>query len=318
MKTWLSWALRLTVIGACAAYALSEVDLDQLGETLARYDESKLWLLLALSFVPYVAMAGRLVVLLRGVRGKPTFWTTFIASLFALGMNNLLPARLGEIAKIVYLRQRSGVSSGWLMGAVFWERFADIHALLFLSALALAGLGHTHAFAPIAIGVALGWIGLIWMRHRPRPFEWLVERLPTEGLARFGRDIMQSLSRDLGLKTSVELVIWTAVTWTFYALHVYLVVVWVAGIDLGVLEVLTVFIGISLGMVVPLSPGALGIYEAIFVLVLGWYGVPPEQALAAGLTAHMLQYIPTTAAAAVVLARTKLSFRSFTTHPQNT
>lgn len=317
MGTALSWALRASVIAACVTFALWDIDLEQLVVALQHYDLAKLGAVLTISFVPYLTMARRLAVLLRGIADEPTLGITLLASLLALGMNNLLPARLGELAKVVYLRQRCGASSGSLMGAVFWERFADVHALLCFSALTVLGFGRTDAFAPMAIAVAAGWAGILWARHHPRPFEWLIKRFPVEALARVGRDILRSLQRGLDWRVSAELVTWTIVTWTFYALHVYLVVVWIAEIDLGVLEVLTVFLGVSIGMVVPVSPGALGIYEAIFVLVLGWYGVPPEKALAAGLTAHMLQYLPTTVVGAVVLARADVSLRSFTSRRQN-
>lgn len=318
MPVAISWTARIGVLIGCITFAFWDVDIAQLGGVLARFDFGKLGVVLVVSFVPYLAMAIRLRTLLRDVTKKPTLRMTFVASLFALGMNNLLPARLGELAKVGYLRQRCDASGGRLIGAVFWERFADVHALLLLSGIALLGLGHNNAFTPLCLSVAAVWAVLLWLRHRPRPFEQLIERLPLASLTRFSRDIMTSLRRGLGSTVSLEIALWTTVIWFFYALNVYWVVGWIAEIELGPIEVLAAFIGVSLGMFIPVSPGALGIYEAIFVLVLGWYGVPPEQALAAGLTAHMIQYIPTTAIAGVILARTDISWASFSrrrTHP---
>ena len=47
-------------------------------------------------------------------------------------------------------------------------------------------------------------------------------------------------------------------------------------------------------MLLPSSPGAIGVYEAIAVAALRAHDVPHEQALAAALFAHMAQFIPVT------------------------
>ena len=56
-------------------------------------------------------------------------------------------------------------------------------------------------------------------------------------------------------------------------------------------------------MAVPSSPGALGVFEAVVVLSLGWFAVGKEAALAAALLMHAGQYVPTTLAAVMILAR---------------
>lgn len=304
------WLLRFGILSLCVGYALWDVDFPLLGAALMQYSFAKIMLVLALTCVAYLALAARLVTLLRGISGEPTIRTTLAASLFALGMNNLLPARLGEVAKVVYLRQKCDASTGRLMGAVFWERFADIHALLFLCVATLVAHGRADALVPIAASVAIGWVSLIWLRYQPRALRLIIRRLPNRRLRQLGHDVVGYLGKSLGFRIGVELTAWTAVTWFFYALHLYLVVIWIAEIDLTLGQVITALLGISLGMAVPVSPGALGIYESIVVLILGWYGVAPEVALAAALTAHMLQYIPTTMVGAVVLSQSNVSVRS--------
>jgi uncharacterized membrane protein YbhN (UPF0104 family) len=306
----ISWSLQIAVIASCCAYALWDVNFGQLAAALGSYDWTRVVALVAFSLIAYVILGVRLVVLMRALPGAPDLSTTFLASVLALGMNNLLPARLGELAKALYLRQRCNASAGQVMGAVFWERFADIHALLALSALALLSQGQTSAFLPLAIAVALGWSTLVLLRIRPAPFDWLCSHIPGQHVRAFGRDVLTYLRDRLGIGVSLELTLWTVAVWFVYAMHVYLALVWVAELTLSPLQVLMVFLSATLGMVVPVSPGGLGVYEVLAVLVLGWYGVPPDIALAAALTAHMTQYIPTTIAGAIILSRADVSIAS--------
>ena len=67
-----------------------------------------------------------------------------------------------------------------------------------------------------------------------------------------------------------------------------------AGLGLSMSGVVGVFALSSLGMLLPSSPGALGVYEAVMVTALDVYGVPRDQALAITLFSHMAQFIPVT------------------------
>ena len=93
----------------------------------------------------------------------------------------------------------------------------------------------------------------------------------------------------------------SAVVWALYALQVGIVLNGAAELGLRWTDALGVFALSSLGMLLPSSPGALGVYEAVAVTALTFYGVPRDQALAAALADHMVQFIPVTAAGGLVL-----------------
>ena len=67
-----------------------------------------------------------------------------------------------------------------------------------------------------------------------------------------------------------------------------------AKLNLGFAGTLGVFALSSLGMLLPSSPGAIGVYEAVAVTALTAYNVPRDQALAITLFVHMAQFIPVT------------------------
>ena len=64
-------------------------------------------------------------------------------------------------------------------------------------------------------------------------------------------------------------------------------------------------------MSIPSSPGAIGVYEASIMAPLIHFGVDKEQALASAIVLHMIQYIPTTIVALLIMLKTGLGTRSF-------
>jgi len=80
------------------------------------------------------------------------------------------------------------------------------------------------------------------------------------------------------------------------------------GLSMG--QTLAVFVLSALGMAMPSSPGAVGVFEAAVIFGLGLFGVDKELALAIGLLIHMMQYIPTTVAGLMVLLKSGLSLKT--------
>jgi uncharacterized protein (TIRG00374 family) len=76
----------------------------------------------------------------------------------------------------------------------------------------------------------------------------------------------------------------------------------VAGLGLGWEGVLSIFAVSGLSMLLPSSPGAIGIYEAFTVTLLKRYGIEPDAALAIALVSHMIQFIPVTLVGGIIFA----------------
>lgn len=93
----------------------------------------------------------------------------------------------------------------------------------------------------------------------------------------------------------------SVLVWSLYALETTVALNGVAGLGLSWKAALSVFALSSLGMLLPSSPGAIGVYEAIAVAALRAHDVPHEQALAAALFAHMAQFIPVTLAGGLAM-----------------
>ena len=300
----LSLAARFGLAAACLGYALWGVDFSRLWQVLAEFSPLAM-LLYALAVLATTLIPGlRLRFLTENRIGAAT---GLRACLLGLAVNNVLPARLGEMAKAVYLRREASVSLGQALEMVFWERFFDLSALLCLGVAVAALLGQGLVLIPLLAIVGGGWAFLVLLRLRPQAAHACLKWLPGERLRLFAGEMLGLLQARLRADFLLGLAGLTALTWGGYALTYGLGLCLVAGFPVDATLVLTFFAVVTLGFALPAAPGGMGVFEASAVLALGWFGVDRERAFAVGLALHMLQYIPVTLAGLGVLAASGLS-----------
>lgn len=306
MKRALSVALRFALVLACLAYALWGVDFSRLRAELAAFPPGAVGLYVALALAVVLAPGLRLRFLMAGRIGAATGVRT---CLMGLALNNVLPARLGEMAKALFLRREGDVSLGRALEAVFWERFFDLTALMVLGVAVAALLGQGLILYPLLAGVGSGWAFLLLLRFRPRAAQACLRWLPGERMRLFAAEMLGLLQANLRAGFLIWLGLWTLAAWTGYAVSYAVGLCLMAGLPADPALVLTVFAVATLGFALPGAPGGMGVYEASMVLALGLFGVERERAFAIGLAMHLLQYLPITAAGLLSLAASGLSVR---------
>lgn len=307
-------ALRAALILACAAYVLWDLDLAALLKAVASYDPLLVAGLTAYQILLLLPPALRL----RALAGPGLgLGAACKATLLCLALNNVLPAKLGELAKAVYIKIQTRASMAHGLELVFWERFFDVNAALLIALAATAFLGLPAATLPLAGAVAAGWASLYALRLAPGPVRRLLTLIPNDrlrlGLTELAGLFGQRLRAGFVLRTGLI----TAGVWGTYAYSYYLALNPMAGLDLGPTQVATAFAAGILGMTLPSSPGGFGVFEAALVAVLGWQGIPKEQALPAALVLHISSMIPSTALGLWVLLRSGISLRSLRGRDRN-
>ncbi len=297
---------RLILVGGCLVYAFWGIDFGQLWHTLLLYDDMALFWTTALSFVGYAIMALRLNFLSDFKAGN---WLCFKAFLMAMAVNNIVPAKLGELAKAFYLRRECHFSLSRSITMVFWERFFDLNAILAMGLVVAFHFKLKMAFVPLAAAVGGIWVALWVVRSYPDFVGRIIDKMPSNRLAEFLAELKLQVLHGVTPGFMILLGLYTAACWICYASSTFLVLLWVAKMQLSWGHVAAVFVISSLGMAMPSSPGALGVFEAAVVFSLGLFGVDRSQALAAGLVLHMVQYIPVTLAGLLVLGKSGLTLR---------
>ncbi|MGH2367529.1 MAG: lysylphosphatidylglycerol synthase transmembrane domain-containing protein, partial [Chloroflexota bacterium] len=124
MRRHLQLGLGIAVSAVCLVLAVQGLELDQVGHALAgaRY----VWLLpaLALYFGGVWVRAVRWRTVLTPLANIPAA-RLFPVVVIGYMANNVLPARLGEIARCYVLRRREGIPQSAALGTVLLERVMD-------------------------------------------------------------------------------------------------------------------------------------------------------------------------------------------------
>ncbi len=304
MKHYLGAFIRIGFAVACIIYALWDIDVTELWSIAQRYSIEKILMVVFFSLVTYAFLGLRLAYLMHHHINVAQGW---VASLLALGINNLFPAKLGELLKIVYLSQQANVSKTEAFGVVFWERFFDLNALLLLGLLSVYALNQGVVILPLAFAVIGLWFALLIIRYYAWLVKWVLSRIPSRRVVKFLIAIQHHVNARLSWRLFFLSTLMTLFLWLQYALQGILVFLWVVDFDLTIPQGLAVFVLSALSMAIPSSPGALGVFEAAVVLGLSWFGIDKESALMAAVLLHMIQYIPTSVIGLILLSRTKIS-----------
>jgi uncharacterized protein (TIRG00374 family) len=305
-------ALALAGLGCSALFtylAVRGVRLSEMGHALS--ESNYWWLLPALALL----VAGNV---LRGFRWqylfapetRPPYAPVVEAMLIGQFFNNVLPARAGEAARIVYLNQQARVSRAETVGTVISERAYDVLSVLVI--LLLPWVPHVtwlRAAGILAIALFLAMIGafVVLRAFHARPARWLARRftwLPFVDIERAER-AAENLVHGLAALRRPRLVFaaffWTVASWVVLGLSAWFLM---RGFDLGlsVAAGMLVTVAIALGMILPSSPAAVGVFEAAVLVGLNPYKVDKAQALSYALVLHALNFFPYIVVGVLILA----------------
>jgi uncharacterized protein (TIRG00374 family) len=310
LRSGLFW-VGLLVTGVFTYLAVRDVRLEEASQALR---SSNYWWL-----VPALAVLG-IFILVRAIRWRylftrptrPSLHAVSAALLLGYFFNNIFPARAGEVARVIALKQRAGTSRAETAATVMIERGYDVLCLLILLFVALPWLPPVSwlpaaVYLAIALAVTLAAaIGVlsIWgdraLRLAMRPFV----RLPF--LRKRAEEITRSLGQGLaGLRSArigLAALVWTTVSWLLLAISFWFVML-AFDLELSPIAGLFVVIAVGLAMILPSSPGSLGVFEAAILLALGAYGISDSRALPYALVLHAVNFVPYLVVGFLVLRR---------------
>ncbi len=242
---------------------------------------------------------------------RPPYVPTLEAMLVGQFFNNVLPARAGEVARVVSLHRRTATSRAEVVGTVLVERVFDVLALLGLLFVALPWFPsltwiRTAAWLAIALALGVALVSVLLVRYEDRPLEIVLRPLrylPFVSLELVGRATANVGRGLIGIRrwrNAAAAGAWTIVSWLAIALSNSVLM---RGFHLGLSfsAGLLIAIATGLGMIIPSAPGAVGIFEAATVVGLHAYGVPNSQALSYALVLHAMNLVPYLVAGGVLL-----------------
>lgn len=216
--------------------------------------------------------------------------------------NALLPARAGEAARTVALNRSARTPVAECLATIFVERAWDVLSLILLLFLMLPALPHVtwlRAATLLAAGLVVvlaitAFVVIRWgegpLRTLMRPLRWL-PFIPPVLIDQAPGQFVQGLAGLVKARVAAVSFLWTTLSWIVVGISYWLVML---AFDLGLSPLAgeLVVIGIGLALVLPSSPGAIGVFEGATVVVLGAYGIDSSVALSYALVLHALNLIP--------------------------
>ena len=300
----------------------------------------------ALANANYVLVLPAMLLWLAGYVARSVRWRTILTgspvgsqfNLFGVLMigfatNNLLPARLGELARAYLLRRRTGLRKTFVLASVFLERVFDglaLVALILLLSLLVkppawdreadiaANVRLIELIATVTfVGVALA-IAVLLLRHElaTRIFVFLAGALPAR-LNRFATGAFAAFVNGLSSMRRPGVVLGTAIlSVAVWAIEwgAYLVIASAFDLGLPTLQLAAacalLLVVVNLGIMLPAAPGYVGTFQFFAVSALAVWGVPREQALAVAIVAHLAQYVLVTGIGLAFFGREHISLRT--------
>ena len=204
--------------------------------------------------------------------------------------NNVLPARGGEVLRVLLMGERAGGRYREIIGSIVAERLLDIGAVIVLFAfvtwVGVAGspIGERPVLLALAgVGVGLALVAAYaLLRRRGRLERFAVAIRP------FARASHLLLGRAGLVLGGMTIGIWLLEGLTY----------WLVGnsLDLGIspLDALFLLVLASFAVAVPSAPGYIGTYEAALLFGLDALGVAGGQAVAFAVLMRFLVFVPMT------------------------
>ena len=204
--------------------------------------------------------------------------------------NTILPARAGEILRMLLLKARSTASRREIFGSIIAERMLDVATLATLfavvTAIGIAGAPTGRGAALIALAVlvagAAGIALLLFLRRRGR----------FERFALIARPFLRA-TKLLLCSRGIALALVTAAIWLLEGLVCWLVA---QSLELPVTYADSLYLVLLMSIVamVPAAPGYLGTIDAAMLFALNAIGIKSGQALSFVILDRFVIFVPIT------------------------
>ena len=225
---------------------------------------------------------------------------TFVALMIGLFINNVLPARIGEIARGYVLSKKKGLSFTFAVSTVFVDRFFDLTGLLIITFLFFP----RHSLPPrvsqaIYILIALLIVCIIMMiimskKNIANIIADKLTKIEKPLFIKFAKriiEIQENLKRINSPLNLAFFVLISSIQWLAMSAALYFVIL-TLGISIKPFYIPFVCALLNMGLTVPSSPGYVGVYQFLLVYLLAIFNVPKSEGFTVSILYHATWYIP--------------------------
>jgi uncharacterized protein (TIRG00374 family) len=294
---WLRISLSVIISIAALYLALRGVDFSSVWLSIQNAIWAYIFLALGSIAINFLVKALRWKVLV-GPPGQNISLIIYLMVLLAGQMlNNLFPARIGDLARAYELGGR-GPGRIYVLGTIVLEKTLDSIAYLTLFGILILLIpipdwigGSIIVFVLITFTMIAGILLLLYF---PKPFTLLQKNILKRLPARWQMWLTPRISR--GLESLeiirrrddlIRLIFWTVIIWITAVVTNYFVLLSL-DIHLPAAAPMLILFGLQAGVSLSAIPATIGLFEYICVLALAVFGIDQATALSFGLLLHAI------------------------------
>jgi len=288
-KNHYAYLVRITIVTVLLIAAVSWIDI----ETLCDYFNKDILVAVAVwhLFVPVVVIpfSYRLAIF---ARTPAVSFAVALKSIFlATGFNVILPGRLSEFAKPLFLLKKENVPISNGLGAIFAERIIDMALLAIFAGIVLCKtyiqLSYPIIITLFAISIAV-FLTSLFFHSIILKFITFIPFSPAkrflENMFSYALKLFRFRRFYVGFALGVSG--WLGATYCYYVFFR------IAGsIPLNYFEAMAVFVAISMAYAIPALPAGIGVFEASAVFAMMTFGYTGEESLALAVVLHLCTLI---------------------------
>lgn len=321
----LQLAVGIVVTIACFAAALWGFDGDdyrEIASSFRRADYLTLPALLFLLAVFFWLKAVRWALLLEPVRPENPITSRQSTPALMIGFmgNNVLPAHLGDLVRVVVLGRQFGISKTAIFSTVVLERVFDVAAILGILGWGLATAPQAPREARqtsyvLAAMLLVGIVGIVVYALKTawfvRTTEWFLERTPLVpvSLKRKAAGMLEAGALGMAALRNRRLAFWITVTSLVqWVLNVTMIQLSFIAFDIDQpTSVAAIVMGVvAFGVTIPSTPGFFGVIQVAFRIGLAPFQVSPTDAVASSVYYQLVTWTAVTAVGLYYLHKTGL------------
>jgi uncharacterized protein (TIRG00374 family) len=309
------------------AWSLRGVELAQVAQVLGQSNLLLFILSAAVATTIFPLRALRWRYILWPVRERLPLGPLWRATAIGMMVNNVIPARAGEIARAFAVsREQPDVRFPAAIASLAIDRVLDAILIIVLLIVAMVDPSfpkdtviagqpiRTYAYIATAVASAalvMLFLLAIFPQQFVGVFERIVSRVAPHFVERLSR-LLHSFADGLAVLRRPALMLrvlfWTTIHWLVSGLSFWIGMKAV-GIDAPFTAALFVQSLIAIGVAAPAAPGFFGIFEFFGTEGLAIYGISRDLAVSWAIGFHLFSFIPITILGAIYFVRMGLSFR---------
>jgi uncharacterized protein (TIRG00374 family) len=282
--------------------AVREVPISQISAALDQVNGRFVSLAVGLTLAGTLARAARWKLLYYPDQKNLNYLKLAEALFIGQMLNIIIPARLGEVARIQFMGQVESRSQAHTLGTIAVEKMFDILALLVLMFLVPVSVSLPAWFQDskaslLVLVIAFFGVSLILSYGKDRLLTLLestVRFLPEDSRVKIQREIGLALS-SLDVLRSPWVVLrlqgWSFLIWSIGILINYITFL-ALGLSSSFTTALFLLVVLQVGIAVPSVPGKLGIFQYLCILALAPFGFGKSSALSYSVLLYLVAVGP--------------------------